>query len=79
MTLGAFLHLVVLPLLVGAVLLAFVRLVLGPSLPDRVVALDLMATLIIALSAAYSVATGEPAYLDAAIVLHHDRVGDGEP
>ena len=69
MTLDAFVHLVILPLLGGAIVLAFVRLVRGPSLPDRVVALDLMATLIIALSAAYAVATGQPAYLDAAIVL----------
>lgn len=69
MTLDAFVHLVILPLLGGGIVLAFVRLVRGPSLPDRVVALDLMATLIIAISAAYAVATGQPAYLDAAIVL----------
>ncbi|CAG0976701.1 cation:proton antiporter [Geobacter sp.] len=69
MTLDAFVQLVVLPLLGGGIVLAFVRLVRGPSLPDRVVALDLMATLIIAISAAYAVATGQPAYLDAAIVL----------
>ena len=69
MTLNAFVHLVILPLLGGGIVLAFVRLVRGPTLPDRVVALDLMATLIIAISAAYAVATGQPAYLDAAIVL----------
>lgn len=69
MTLAAFIHFVVLPLLGSAMVLAFVRMMLGPSLPDRVVALDLMATLIIAISAAYAVATGQPAYLDAAIVL----------
>jgi len=68
-TLDAFVSYVVLPLLGGGIVLAFVRLVRGPSLPDRVVALDLMATLIIALSAAYAVATGQHAYLDAAIVL----------
>ena len=69
MSLVAFINLVVLPLLGGGIVLAFVRLVRGPTLPDRVVALDLMATLIIAISAAYAVATGQPAYLDAAIVL----------
>lgn len=69
MTLAAFVSAVVLPLLGAAVALAAFRLVRGPSLPDRVVALDLMATLIIGLSAAYAVATGQPAYLDAAIVL----------
>ena len=69
MTLDAFVHLGILPLLGGGIVLAFVRLVRGPTLPDRVVALDLMATLIIAISAVYAVATGQPAYLDAAIVL----------
>ena len=69
MTLSGYILLVILPLLAGAVVTAFVRLVRGPSLPDRVVALDLMATLIIAISAAYAVVTGQPEYLDVAIVL----------
>jgi len=60
---------VVLPLLSVAMLLAFIRLVRGPGLPDRVVALDLMATLVIGIVAAYSVATGVSAYLDVAIIL----------
>ncbi|HUU14636.1 MAG TPA: cation:proton antiporter [Terriglobia bacterium] len=53
---------------VGAVL-AFTRLVRGPSLPDRVVALDLIATLLMGIIAAYSVAAGQPVFLDVAIVL----------
>lgn len=69
MTLSEYILLVILPLLACAAVTAFVRLVRGPSLPDRVVALDLMATLIIAISAAYAVVTDQPAYLDAAIVL----------
>lgn len=60
---------VILPLLGCGMVVAFIRLVRGPTLPDRVVALDLMATLIIAITAAYAVVTGQPAYLDAAIVL----------
>jgi multicomponent Na+:H+ antiporter subunit F len=60
---------VILPLLGCGMVVAFVRLVRGPTLPDRVVALDLMATLIIAITAAYAVVTDQPAYLDAAIVL----------
>ena len=59
----------IMPVLSVAMLLAFYRLVRGPSLPDRVVALDLMATLVIGIVAAYSVATGQPAYLDVAIIL----------
>jgi multicomponent Na+:H+ antiporter subunit F len=53
---------------VGA-LLAFIRLVRGPSLPDRVVALDLIATLVMGIIATYSVAAGQPVFLDVAIVV----------
>jgi multicomponent Na+:H+ antiporter subunit F len=69
MTLSRYILFLVLPFLGAGIVLAFVRLVRGPSLPDRVIALDLMATLIIAISAAYSVVTEQPAYLDVAIVL----------
>lgn len=69
MTLSEYILQVILPLLGCGVVVAFVRLARGPSLPDRVVALDLMATLIIAITATYSVVTDQPAYLDAAIVL----------
>ena len=69
MTLSRYILFWVLPFLGAGIILAFVRLVRGPSLPDRVIALDLMATLIIAISAAYSVVTEQPAYLDVAIVL----------
>jgi multicomponent Na+:H+ antiporter subunit F len=57
------------PLLTIAVVLAFVRMVRGPSLPDRVVALDLIATLMIGIIAVYAIATDEPVLLDLAIVL----------
>lgn len=69
MTLSEYILMMILPLLGCGMVTAFVRLVRGPSLPDRVVALDLMATLIIAISAVYSVVTDQPAYLDVAIVL----------
>jgi multicomponent Na+:H+ antiporter subunit F len=52
-----------------AMLLGFVRLVRGPSLPDRVVALDLIGTLAVGLIAAYDIATDQPVLLDAATVL----------
>jgi len=69
MTMSVYILQVILPLLACSLVIAFVRLVRGPTLPDRVVALDFMATLIIAISAVYSVETDQPAYLDAAIVL----------
>jgi multicomponent Na+:H+ antiporter subunit F len=52
-----------------AMLLAFVRLVRGPTLPDRVVALDLMGVLAVGMIAAYAVATDQPGLLDPAAVL----------
>jgi len=56
-------------LLVAAVLLAFIRLARGPSLPDRVVALDLLAVIAIAFSVLAAIASDVSAYLDVAIVL----------
>ncbi|MBX3065950.1 MAG: cation:proton antiporter [Anaerolineae bacterium] len=48
---------------------AFIRLVRGPSVPDRVVAFDFIATLGIGIIAVYSIATDQSIYLDVAIVL----------
>ena len=52
-----------------SMILALWRLVRGPSLPDRVIALDLVAYLTVGFIGTYAVATQEPAYLDAALVL----------
>ena len=49
--------------------IAFVRLVLGPTLADRVVALDMMTTLIIAFCGIVAVLTAVSAFLDVAIVM----------
>lgn len=56
-------------LIMLSVLLAFLRLAKGPSLPDRVVALDLMTILAVAFSALFAIAADEPAFLDVAIAL----------
>lgn len=53
----------------AAFLSAFVRLLRGPSLPDRVVALDLMSVLVVGLIAVHTVRSGYTVYLDVAIVL----------
>lgn len=60
---------VALGLVVLALFLTFVRLVRGPTLPDRVVALDLMGVLAVGMLAAYAVATDQPLLLDPATVL----------
>jgi multicomponent Na+:H+ antiporter subunit F len=56
-------------LTVFATFSAFARLVMGPSLPDRVVALDLIGILAVGLIAVYDIYTEQPVLLDAATVL----------
>ncbi|MHA7833196.1 monovalent cation/H+ antiporter complex subunit F [Algiphilus sp.] len=48
---------------------SFIRLLLGPSLPDRVVALELIASLTVGMIATYAVDTNVGAALDVALVL----------
>jgi len=60
---------VILDLLIVALFVALVRLVLGPSLPARVVALDLMGILAVGMISVYAVATAQPIFLDVAVVL----------
>ena len=56
-------------MVMAGVVLAFLRLVRGPSLPDRVVALDTMTVLIVAFCGLYALQTGVAAFLDVAVVL----------
>lgn len=60
---------VVLTLLVGALLLAALRLARGPHILDRVIALDFMTVVGVGLLGVYAVATDQPAYLDVALVV----------
>jgi multicomponent Na+:H+ antiporter subunit F len=50
-----------------SVFLALVRLIKGPDSADRIVALDLVSVLIVAILAAYSIFSGETSFLDVAI------------
>jgi multicomponent Na+:H+ antiporter subunit F len=50
-------------------LLAFVRLALGPSLPDRVVALDALATMGVGALVVTSITTGQAVLLDIALAM----------
>lgn len=56
-------------LLAIGLVLAFIRLLLGPSLADRVVALDLITILAVAFSAQFAIESGKSAFLDVAIAL----------
>lgn len=60
---------IALVLLTGALLLALVRLVRGPSLADRILALDLITTLAIGYIAVFALRTGFALYLDIAIAI----------
>jgi len=56
-------------LLFAAMLMGLFRLVRGPSLGDRVVALDMITMLTVAFVGVFTVATGQKAYLDVGIGL----------
>lgn len=60
---------IVYAMLIAALVIAFIRLMVGPSLPDRVVALDLITAITVGLIAAYAVDVGEAAFIDAALVV----------
>lgn len=52
-----------------ALLLAFIRLTKGPSLPDRVVALELIASIVVGYVGVHAIDTGVSSLLDVAIVI----------
>lgn len=58
-----------LAMLAVAVALAFIRLLRGPTLPDRVVAIDLIGVLIVCVIVTVAATVGQQAYLDVAIVI----------
>lgn len=55
--------------LIAAVLFCLYRVALGPSLPDRVVGLDLLSSVTVGFIAVYAVVSGEIIYIDVAMVL----------
>ncbi|MCA9966867.1 MAG: cation:proton antiporter [Anaerolineales bacterium] len=58
-----------LTLLTVTIGLSFVRVWRGPTLPDRVVALDILTTVGIGITAVYAVITEQDVWLDVATVL----------
>ena len=72
MTAEAFLDLSIqisLAMIMLGLAVAFIRLAIGPSLADRVVALDMMTISIIAFCGVYAMVVDDPSFLDVAIVL----------
>ncbi len=56
-------------LIVLSFLLTIGRLIIGPTLPDRILSLDMLVTLAIGFIAIFTILTGYYAYLDMAIAL----------
>jgi multicomponent Na+:H+ antiporter subunit F len=58
-----------LTMLAAAAGLTFIRLVKGPTLPDRVIAIDLIGVLLVCLLVVIGGSTTEQAFLDVAMVI----------
>jgi multicomponent Na+:H+ antiporter subunit F len=56
-------------ILAVALLLALVRFIAGPTLPDRVVALDTMAMIAIGIISTFAIARDSPDVLDVGVLL----------
>ena len=60
---------VTMALTVLGLVFSFVRLIRGPSLPDRVVSVDLITVLAVAIVGLLAITYTEPAFLDIAVAL----------
>jgi len=69
MSLETYFDFVILPILTISVLLVFIRLFKGPSIVDRVMALDLIITIGIGIITVYSIRQEQEVLLDVAIIL----------
>jgi multicomponent Na+:H+ antiporter subunit F len=69
MTLYDYLYYVIFPILVVSEFLVFIRFILGPSIQDKIVALDLMITIGIGIIAVFSIISGQSAFLDIAMIF----------
>ncbi|MEI5984392.1 MULTISPECIES: monovalent cation/H+ antiporter complex subunit F [Sphingobacterium] len=69
MSLEAYFDFVILPILTISVLLVFIRLFKGPTVVDRVIALDLIITIGIGIITVYSIRQEQDVLLDVAIIL----------
>ncbi|RUO35849.1 monovalent cation/H+ antiporter complex subunit F [Aliidiomarina sanyensis] len=63
-----YIYLITFGLLSIALVLIFARLLIGPTLPDRVVALELLATVIVAMTGTYAIFHDRSNFIDVAIV-----------
>lgn len=69
MTLFDFIYFFILPVLSLSVVLIFYRFIKGPSILDRIIALDLLITTGIGFIGAYAILTAQSTFLDVAMIL----------
>ena len=69
MSTQAYLQYVIIPILILSELMVFFRFLKGPSVIDRVVALDLVVTIGIGIISIYSIITDTSNFLDIAMIL----------
>jgi len=69
MTIYDFLYYFILPLLSISLVFVFVRFFKGPTIVDRVIALDLIVTIGIGIISVYSIIYNQPNFLDIALIL----------
>lgn len=69
MTLSTYIDYVILPILAISLLLVFIRLFKGPTVVDRVIALDLLITIGVSIITAYSISTRQSTFMDVAMIL----------
>lgn len=60
---------IVFPILCLALLLVMIRLIIGPKFADRIVALDLLITIGIAIIGVFAILSEQSTFLDAAMLL----------
>lgn len=69
MSLSEFYYLIIIPMLGISVILVFIRFIKGPSLADRVIALDMLILISIGIIAVYSVVFNQSTFLDIAMLF----------
>jgi multicomponent Na+:H+ antiporter subunit F len=60
---------VAMTLLAVTIILSLIRIVRGPSLSDRVIALDLLISVAIGMTVVYAMITDQPVFIDVATAL----------
>ncbi|PRY90671.1 cation:proton antiporter [Mongoliibacter ruber] len=69
MSLQEYYNYVILPILGISVILVFIRFLKGPSIPDRVIALDMLILIAIGIIAIYSMQNDQSTFLDIAMLF----------